>query len=156
MNWVVEIRDAKLIVKAEDGVLQLNLQVNVKLENACGSGISNHSSQYDRGSPSRKRRRERRDKERKARAAAAVEAATNVVSDVGPNPIQVSEKSDNEYEMVVNVQDEVSNFEITETIEENFVGGLKDRNVDDVKLARSLYVHKLKEEAEDNRMTCCY
>ena len=67
-------RDAKLIVNAEDGVLQLNLQVNVKLENASGSGISN---KYDCGTPSRKRRRERRDKERKARAAAAaVEAAT--------------------------------------------------------------------------------
>ena len=146
-------RDAKFIVNAEDGVLQLNLQVNVKLENASGSGISN---QYDRGTPSRKRRRERRDKERKARAAAAVEAATKVASDVGPNPIQVAEKSDIEYEMVVNVQDEVRNFEITEAIEENFVGGLMDRNVDDVKLARSLNVHKLREEAEDNRMTCCY
>ena len=161
--------NAKLVVDVEAGVAQISLSVNVALNNATGlaTGIScGHGSHRKGGgdSPCRKRRRARREALRKAKVAAE-EAA---VKETGATELKEAEKVDSDaintaklvtekaemslaqFEVIVEAQEEVTNFEVTEAIEVNFEGGLDDQKVGKKDQLRTIYVHKMLNEKEQN------
>ena len=125
--------DAKLVVDAKDGVAQISLSVTVKMDEVFGKVCKSSNPHHGRqtgDSPCKKRRRERQDADRKAKA-----AAEQVAIDT------------NKFVLEVETQESVNNVDITEAIEENFFGGLNDRNVAKGDPSRSILVHKIKDQA---------
>ena len=145
--------DANLIVNAERGVAKISLHVNVyygpDVKGSESASISRRKG--GAGSPSRQRRRIRREAERLARTAAAVavggnEAPRNV-------SLEQEEVSEVEYELIVDTKEDVTNYEITEAIEENFWGALKDQTANQENTRDSIYVYKSKGAALKNEET---
>ena len=150
--------DAKLIVDAVGGVAKISLHVDVMLKPQ-----PNHASESDGassrrnyamhngggGSPSRQRRRLRREAERKSKATAAAEevaakSCENVDEGVVAEMNQaVVPTADVEFEIIVDTQKKICNYEITEAFEENFYGALGAENVAG-KDSYGIYVYRSK------------
>ena len=105
--------DAKLIVNAERGIAKISLHVNVQYSVDTHVKEAENSSRRNGGvsSPCRQRRRLRREAKRNARAAAAEAEKAKVVEN--DPELKKAEMSEAEYELLVETQEEVTNYEIT-------------------------------------------
>ena len=142
--------NVRLIVSAEDGVVKfdMSLHLSVQIKDQDQFKAGNIAHRKGGGSPCRQRRRLCREAERKARASAdetQAKSTEEVVVFSNVSSISQPEKaSEADFEIAVEVQGDVKNYEITEAIEENFCGGLKDEKVSPNDPLQSIYVHKLK------------
>ena len=109
-------------------------------------------------SPSYKRRQERR-RILRENIANTAEEAENEVGGMFPtdtienlnHDLAVSQKemfaSKVEFDVSIAVQEEVKSYDILEALDENFIGGLSDRNVHLGKSSPVMYVHQIEEKA---------
>ena len=103
-----------------------------------------------KGSPCRQRRRIRRAAERQARANAATGEDVTARSAAEVDQSQVAqghdihqEESDVEFDVVVDVQEGVKEYDIVEAFEENFTAALSDVNVKDDPCHNTMLIHKV-------------
>ena len=141
--------NAKLEVNAENGIARTSLHVSVKLPGSNDvTRVNNHSCQKG-GSPSRQRRRVRREAERKAKEALSEKTGGSVV-DKTNNVNEVTEMSETMFQVKVEGQEEVENYDVIEAIEENFGAALTAKNVSADHPCRNLVYNYWKKEPLEN------
>ena len=127
-------------------------------------GSGQHGVGRQGGSPSKQRRRERREAERKAKATASAteESAAEKEILVKENDVaeksnktdqkdeqsdkKESEKSEIEFEILIDAHVKCKNYDVVESIEENYQGTLNDLKIDEHDVSRFMRIQQLKEE----------
>ena len=123
-------------------------------------GSGQHGDGRQGGSPSKQRRRERREAERKAKATASAteEAAAEKEILVKENDVaeksnktdqkdeqsdkKDSEKSEIEFEILLDAHVKCKNYDVVESIEENYQGTLNDLKIDEHDVSRFMRIQQ--------------